>query len=258
MRIGVASPALEPTNRLVGWQDADYTASDIARQLLHSRRRYAKIAMSTVAAETSEAGVGGRGRILREARALFTSQGYSAVSMQQIADAAAVNKATLYHHFRDKENLFVAVMAEEFARTTVEVAAAIAVGGTLREQLRRVATHVFASLQSDFGRLVADLHEHVSEQRRSELRGRSAPPWEAIRLAVEQANEHGEVRDVDPDLVARLFFGMVRSQVWWRQVRCRSSDSGRCAGRDDRRLVLTTWQPRVTDSGSTPATIERR
>lgn len=171
--------------------------------------------MSTVEAATTEAGLRGRGRILREARRLFTAQGYAAVSMQQIADAASVNKATLYHHFRDKEDLFVAVMAEEFARTTAEVAAAIAAGGTLREQLRRVAMHVFASLQSDFGRLVADLHEHVSERRRSELRGRNSPPWEAIRLAVERAKEGGEVRDVDPDLAARLFFGMVRSQIWW-------------------------------------------
>ena len=174
-------------------------------------------AMAIVEANTTEtsAGTGGRGRILREARALFTAQGYAAVSMQQIADAAAVNKATLYHHFRDKEDLFVAVMAEEFARTTAGVAAAIAEGGTLRDQLRRVAAQIFASLQSDFGRLVADLHEHVSERRRSELRGRNSPPWEAIRLAVEQAQQTGEVRDVDPDLVARLFFGMVRSQVWW-------------------------------------------
>ncbi len=171
--------------------------------------------MSLVAAETTYEGVGGRGRILREARSHFTGQGYAAVSMQQIADAASVNKATLYHHFRDKEDLFVAVMAEEFARTTAEVAAAIAAGGTLREQLCRVAAHVFSSLQSDFGRLVADLHEHVSERRRSELRGRNSPPWEAIRLAVERAKESGEVRDVDPDLVARLFFGMVRSQIWW-------------------------------------------
>jgi AcrR family transcriptional regulator len=171
--------------------------------------------MSIVAAETTDAEVRGRVRILRQARALFTAQGYAAVSMQQIADAASVNKATLYHHFRDKEDLFVAVMADEFARTSAEVAAAIAQGGTLREQLRRVATHVFASLQSDFGRLVGDLHEHVSERRRSELRGRNSPPWEAIGLAVKQAQERGEVRDSDPDLIARLFFGMVRSQVWW-------------------------------------------
>jgi AcrR family transcriptional regulator len=159
--------------------------------------------------------VGGRGRIVREARALFTEHGYAAVSMQQIADAATVNKATLYHHFRDKEDLFVSVMAEEFTRTAAGIDAAIAAGGTLRDQLTRVAAHVFGSLQTDFGRLVADLHEHVSERRRAELRSRGTPPWEQIRAAIERAVVAGEVREVDPDLTARLFFGMIRSQIWW-------------------------------------------
>ena len=45
---------------------------------------------SMVVVETNlpAADVSGRGRILREARLLFTAQGYAAVSMQQIADAA--------------------------------------------------------------------------------------------------------------------------------------------------------------------------
>ena len=158
---------------------------------------------------------GGRIRILREARLLFTAQGYASVSMQQIADAAGVNKATLYHHFVDKEDLFVAVMAEEFARMAAGLEEVIAEGGSLRDQLARVASHVFASHRSDFGRLAADLHEHVSEGRRAELRTRCAPPWEHIRIAVERALESHEVRDVDPDLVARLFFVMVGSQIWW-------------------------------------------
>ncbi len=171
--------------------------------------------MVAIEIEHLEVDVTGRGRILREARSLFTAQGFAAVSMQQIANAASINKATLYHHFRDKEDLFVAVMAEEFGRMAIGVSTAIANGGPLRDQLTRVAGYVFASLQSDFGRLVADLHEHVSERQRSELRGQAVPPWDLIRDAVQRAIANGEVRDVDPDLVARLYFGMVRSQVWW-------------------------------------------
>ena len=163
--------------------------------------------------------VGGRVRILREARPLFTAQGYAAVSMQQIADAAGVNKATLYHHFADKEDLFVSVMADEFARITAGVGEVIAEGGSLRDQLARVAAHVFASHRSDFGRLAADLHEHVSEARRTDLMRRCAPPWEHIRIAIERALAASEVRDVDPELVARLFFAMVGSQVWWSKFR---------------------------------------
>lgn len=86
--------------------------------------------------ETETAANGGGGeRILREAPALFTAHGYASVSMQQIADAAGVNKATLYHHFRDKEDLFVAVIAAEFERERAGIAGALAAEGDLRNRL---------------------------------------------------------------------------------------------------------------------------
>ena len=82
--------------------------------------------MLVVESNPPAADISGRGRILREARLLFTAQGYAAVSMQQIADAAVVNKATLYHHFRDKEDLFLSVMVQEFARLAASVGSVIA------------------------------------------------------------------------------------------------------------------------------------
>lgn len=157
----------------------------------------------------------GRERILREARRLFAERGFAAVSMQQIADGAAVNKATLYHHVRDKEELFLAVMAEEVARSRAEIAAAASGEGSLRERLRRVAAHLAAGHRSDLGRLMGDLRHHVAAERREALFA-GAPPWQGIAPAVADAVAAGEVRPVDPDLVARLFFAMAVSQGWWR------------------------------------------
>jgi hypothetical protein len=109
-------------------------------------------------------------------------------------------------------------MVEEFRGLASSVGAVIAEGGTLRDQLRRVAAHIFASRQSDFGRLAADLRDSVSGQRRSELMGRCGPPWGQISVAVKRAIASGEVRNVDADLVARLFFAMVGSQIWWSNI----------------------------------------
>jgi AcrR family transcriptional regulator len=170
---------------------------------------------STGAGSLPAANLGGRARILREARQLFTAHGFTAVSMQQIADAATINKATLYHHFRDKEDLFVSVMVEEFARMAAGLSLVIAEGGSIRDQLQRIARHIFAAQHSDFGRLVSDMRAHVSETRRPELIGRSTPPWEQIRAVIDEAIRTGEVRDVDPDVAARAFFAMVGSQMWW-------------------------------------------
>jgi hypothetical protein len=48
--------------------------------------------------------------------------------------------------------------------------------------------------------------------------GCCAPPWAQISLAVERAAANGEVREVDANLVASLFFAMVGSQIWWSTI----------------------------------------
>jgi TetR/AcrR family transcriptional repressor of mexJK operon len=52
-----------------------------------------------------------RQAILEAATRAFTSNGYSGVSMEAIAEAAPVSKPTLYNHFKSKQELFSAVIA---------------------------------------------------------------------------------------------------------------------------------------------------
>jgi len=54
-------------------------------------------------------GVGAQ-KILDAAEALFAEHGYHGVSVQDIAKAAEVSKANVYHHFSSKEDLYFAVI----------------------------------------------------------------------------------------------------------------------------------------------------
>ncbi len=53
-----------------------------------------------------------RQAILTAARQTFIAHGYSGASMEAIAEAAPVSKPTLYSHFKSKQELFAAVIAE--------------------------------------------------------------------------------------------------------------------------------------------------
>lgn len=53
-----------------------------------------------------------RQAVLEAAAELFMAQGYGAVSMDAIARAAAVSKATLYAHFASKDVLFATIINE--------------------------------------------------------------------------------------------------------------------------------------------------
>ena len=54
-----------------------------------------------------------RRQIIEGARAIFLSQGFDAASMNDIARAAGVSKGTLYVYFKDKEQLFEAIVEQE-------------------------------------------------------------------------------------------------------------------------------------------------
>lgn len=53
-----------------------------------------------------------RQSILKGATTLFLEQGFNAVSMDKIAQAAPVSKATLYKYFASKSDLLAAVIKE--------------------------------------------------------------------------------------------------------------------------------------------------
>ncbi|MGH2902751.1 MAG: TetR/AcrR family transcriptional regulator [Solirubrobacteraceae bacterium] len=60
-------------------------------------------------AESSEAT---RAALIEAARELFAHHGYNAVSTQEIVRRARVSRGALYHHFRDKRDLFRAVFEQ--------------------------------------------------------------------------------------------------------------------------------------------------
>src|SRR5271167_3930403 len=54
-----------------------------------------------------------RRQIVDGARAMFLAQGFDAASMNDIARAAGVSKGTLYVYFKNKEELFEAIVEQE-------------------------------------------------------------------------------------------------------------------------------------------------
>jgi AcrR family transcriptional regulator len=72
-----------------------------------------------------------RAALLAVARSLFADRGYARVSTEEIVRRAGVTRGALYHHFRDKRDLFRAV----FEGVEQEVAERIAGAALAREDL---------------------------------------------------------------------------------------------------------------------------
>jgi AcrR family transcriptional regulator len=75
--------------------------------------------------------------ILAQAAQLFARRGYPATSMNQVAEACNLSKATLYHYYRDKSSLLISIAETHVSRLAALVAEEEASTHTDEERLRR-------------------------------------------------------------------------------------------------------------------------
>jgi AcrR family transcriptional regulator len=67
-----------------------------------------------------------RTALLRVARKLFTQRGYAETATEEVVRRARVTRGALYHHFRDKQDLFKAVLHEEQMKLAASIKAVAA------------------------------------------------------------------------------------------------------------------------------------
>jgi AcrR family transcriptional regulator len=98
-----------------------------------------------------------RGALVGAARRLFAAQGYDDTGTEQIVAAARVTRGALYHHFKDKADLFRAVMAEaalEVAQRLTDEQLAAEAQSPLEDIRQGVSAFLDVCIGGDFQRIV--------------------------------------------------------------------------------------------------------
>jgi TetR/AcrR family transcriptional regulator, transcriptional repressor of aconitase len=152
-----------------------------------------------------------RRQILDGARRCFADHGYEGATVRRLEQATGLSRGAIFHHFRDKESLFVA-LAEDDARRMADVVATQGLVQLMRDllagsrQLRRKATD---SMPDDRDWLGAYLE--VSRRLRTDpsFRPRWAEQSQALTAAARQRLrrqlEAGKLRtDVPVEVLAQF------------------------------------------------------
>jgi AcrR family transcriptional regulator len=87
--------------------------------------------------------------IIEQAIPRFAAAGYTGVSMRDIARAVGITAAALYHHFPDKQSLYLAAMARAFADKAEAITTTLQAPGSDRERLERFITRFTQLIASD-------------------------------------------------------------------------------------------------------------
>lgn len=99
---------------------------------------------------------GGRQRVLEAAQRLFAEGCYPDIGVAQILEHAGVQAPTLYHHFGDKEGLFVAWVEQAFGRITEAIHRVVAAGLPARDGLCAYGMATLAHLDFDLQQILRD------------------------------------------------------------------------------------------------------
>lgn len=152
-----------------------------------------------------------RSAILQAASRLFARQGYAATSIRQIAEEAGIGKATIYHHFPDKQ----AVVLELLGRNTEKTRQMLETVKAETDPRHRIATAIEASLRffSESGDILQIVRREVPGGRahlQSEYVTFARTYTALLAEALQQGIEQGLFRPIDPAEGVRVLMAMIQ------------------------------------------------
>lgn len=149
--------------------------------------------------------------ILETARSLFIKQGYTATSMRQIAEEAGIGKATIYHHFPDKQT----IVLELLKSTMTRMDEALQKVKAEKEPLSRIRTAVNISIKNllestDIMQIVNREVPGGRDQMKDKFQVFFQSYIDLLSESVQQGMDQGIFRKVDPDSAARTLMTMIQ------------------------------------------------
>ena len=159
--------------------------------------------------------------ILDGAMQEFLANGYAATSMDKVAAAAGVSKATVYSHFQDKQGLFTA-LAQRLAcqKELFSLEKLQSVQDDPASFLKCFASGMLDNVAADpqmitFLRIIIGESGRFPELARAFVQNIEKP---ALELLAQYFASHPELQLPDPEVAARMFVGTLVHFVILRDV----------------------------------------
>jgi len=151
---------------------------------------------------------------------VFAEKGFAAAKLDEIARRAGVSKGTLYLYFKDKEQLFRAVVRDSIAPNVAAITSAISAMDAPFADVVRMFLTGFAEREARLplgavAKMVIGESRNFPELARVWHDEVASKAVGALAAAIERAQQRGEVRNGDPRLFAFSLMGpMVLGALW--------------------------------------------
>ena len=157
-----------------------------------------------------------RDAILRAAARIFRQRGFGETGMRDIADAADLSPANLYHYFRGKDEILFYCQDRALDSMLASVREAKRAPLRADERLRQILTAHLKTMLDEVAGASAHLQvESISPVLRDRIVRKRDRYEQALRRLIEEGVAAGDLVASDPAVVARAMLGALNWTVTW-------------------------------------------
>lgn len=107
--------------------------------------------------------------IVKTAQQLFMELGYRAVSTRQIAEKCGISQPALYHHFKNKQALYVAVNQYTLLQTGKSLNQILIDHHSFTDRLQQIAMYMMDHFDVDLSQMFHDIFHELEESHQQEI-----------------------------------------------------------------------------------------
>jgi AcrR family transcriptional regulator len=151
-------------------------------------------------------------QILETAKNLFVNQGYVGLSMHEISDALGISKAAIYYYFKDKEELFLAILRLYLEDMSTTLDHILAEPVTCKEKVRLFVDYVLTQpakqratirlASQEINQLSPESRQAVDVIYREKFVGK-------VQSILQAGMKNGEFREIEPEVAVWALLGIM-------------------------------------------------
>lgn len=155
---------------------------------------------------------GTRTAVLKASRTVFARRGFEGASTREVADVAGVNNAMIYYHFKDKNELYRAVLADSFmAFEHIWEHKVFRSGASAREKIRKYVEEFirFQHSNEELRRIMSMEFAACSDNYKWLADNYFSESYKKLAGILKDGMRSGELRRFDPSLAIPSMVGMI-------------------------------------------------
>lgn len=148
--------------------------------------------------------------ILKIATFLFMEKGYPLISMDDVAKQADVTKATVYYHYKTKDDLFTDAVVQLMTRITGGINRIFATGAPLKDQLFTLAKlHLEATDGLDVNLFMKEARHSLSPDHEKVISESESNMYKSLEVGIQKSIDNGEIPPSNAYLASLMFMSML-------------------------------------------------